>query len=195
MNRVVNQGLVCGLALAAVAAGGLATAGAPAAPEPAKPIDAARFYTGRWYEIGRTPMGLTNGCVAGTTDYYTDADGKMIDRDACRKGAPEGKEKVFAGPVVTLNPGENTKIRVSYKVFGLFTAPKTWWILDHGDDYGWFIVSDPSFKSLSLFTRTPRPSQTQVEKLTARAGSLGYDTSKLEYPTQFPPGEGAAPAR
>ena len=40
-------------------------ADAPKAPEPAKPIDAAQFYAGRWYEIGRNPMRLTDGCVAG----------------------------------------------------------------------------------------------------------------------------------
>jgi apolipoprotein D and lipocalin family protein len=41
----------------------------PKAPEPAKPVEASSFYAGRWYEIGRTPMRLTDGCVAGYTDY------------------------------------------------------------------------------------------------------------------------------
>jgi lipocalin len=68
-------------------------------------------------------------------------------------------------------------------------------MLDHGDDHRWFIVSDPAFKSLSLFTRAARPSLEEVKQLTARAGSLGYDTSKLDYPTPFPPGEGEARAR
>jgi apolipoprotein D and lipocalin family protein len=84
----------------------------------------------------------------------------------------------------------NNKFRVDYKVFGVFTAPRTWWVLDRGDDYGWFIISDPSFKIVSLFTRDPRPSKAQVGELTAHAQSLGYDVSKLEYPAQFPPGEG-----
>jgi apolipoprotein D and lipocalin family protein len=165
---------------------------APVAPQPTKPIDAARFYSGRWYEIARTPMKLTDGCVAGTTDYYKDADGTLTDRDACRAGSPEGKEKTFAGPVTILNPGENTKVSVQYRVFGVFSVSKTYWMLDHGDDYGWFIVSDPSFTNLSLFTRAARPSPDAVKQLTARAQSLGYDTSKLEYPARFPPGEGEA---
>jgi apolipoprotein D and lipocalin family protein len=161
----------------------------PKAPEPVKAIDAARFYTGRWYEIGRTPMKLTDGCVAGTTDYYTDADGKLIDKDACRVGDPSGKEKTFSGPVTILNPGQNTKVKVDYKVFGFFTAPRTYWMLDHDDDYSWFIVSDPEFKNLSLFTRAPRPSPDMVSRLNDRAKSLGYDIGKLEYPAQFPPGQ------
>ncbi len=187
-----------GAALTAAAALGLAAFAlaraedAPKAPAPAKTIDAARFYVGRWYEIARTPMSLTKDCVAGTTDYLRDAHGRLIDRDACRQGAPDGKEKVFAGPVTILNPGENTKVAVHYKVFGIFTATKTYWMLDHGDDYQWFIVSDPELKMLSLFTRTPRPPKEEVDALLARAKTTGYDVSKLEFPTQFPPGQGAA---
>jgi lipocalin len=65
-------------------------------------------------------------------------------------------------------------------------------MLDHGDDYQWFIVSDPELKMLSLFTRTPRPPKEEVDALLARAKTTGYDVSKLEFPTQFPPGQGAA---
>ena len=162
---------------------------APLAPQPAKPIEAARFYTGRWYEIARTPMKLTDGCVAGTTDYSTNADGKLIDTDACRDGSPEGKVKTFAGPVTILDPATNAKVSVRYEVLGVIPVSKTYWMLDHGDDYGWFITSDPQFKNVSFFTRDPRPSKEQVAALTARVRALGYDASKLEYPANFPPGE------
>ena len=165
---------------------GLQSAGAP---EPSKPIDIARFYTGRWYEIARTPMSLTKDCVAGTTDYTPTTDNGVLDTDACRMDTPDGKVKTFAGPVTVLNPGQNTKVRVGYKVFGVFTVDRTYWMEDHGDDYGWFIVTDPKFDMLSLFTRDPRPSRTEIDDLTARAKALGYDVSKLEYPTQFPAGQ------
>ena len=168
--------------------------GTETAPQPAKPIDAARFFVGRWYEIARTPMAITKGCVAGTTDYHRDSKGRLIDRDACRDKTPEGKEKVFAGHVKLLNSGENTKFSVRYKILGVIPVPVTYWVLDHGDDYSWFIVSDPSFKTLSIFTRAARPSAEDVQKLALRARALGYDTAKLEYPAQFPVGEGQAPA-
>ena len=192
MRRAAFYSLLSVLALTSAACAGMDDE-KPLAPQPAKPIDAAQFYAGRWYEIARTPMHLTDGCVSGTTDYYKDADGVLIDRDACRKDTPEGKEKLFAGPVTILNPGENTKVRVSYKLFGGVHVGKTYWMLDHGDDYRWFIVSDPAFKTVSLFTRAPRPQPAEVQALAARAQALGYDTGKLEYPTPFPPGEGAAP--
>ncbi len=194
MNRPHLAAIPLSLALLSACAG-MSAAGPPAAPAPKAPIDAARFYTGRWYEIARTPMKLTDGCVAGTTDYYKDGKGTLIDRDACRDKTPEGKEKLFAGPVTILNPGENTKVKVDYKVFRLFTASRTYWMLDHDEAYRWFIVSDPAFKNISLFTRAARPSEPEVKALVARAQALGYDTGKLEYPAQFPAGEGEAPTR
>jgi apolipoprotein D and lipocalin family protein len=158
------------------------------APEPAKPIEIDRFYTGRWYEIGRTPMKLTDGCVSGTTDYRRLADGQLIDRDACRMTTSDGVEKVYQGPVTILNPGMNTKVSVRYTVWGFFPVWRTYWMLDHGGDYDWFIVSDPAFENVSMFTRTPRPTAHMVQMLTERTRALGYDTSKLEFPAQFRPG-------
>jgi apolipoprotein D and lipocalin family protein len=192
MNRALFLGLASLAAMTMAACAGMSDEKA-IAPQPAKPIDVARFYTGRWYEIARTPMKLTDGCVSGATDYYREADGGLIDRDSCRVGTPEGKEKLFAGPVKILNPGENTKVRVNYRVFGVLTVSKIYWMLDHGDDYRWFIVSDPDFKTVSFFTRSPRPTPAEVKALANRTQALGYDAAKLEYPMEFPKGEGEAP--
>ena len=70
-----------------------------AAPQPAKPIDAERFYDGRWYEIARTPLSVTDGCVAGTTDFVRRTDGTLVERDLCRKGSPAGEELCGKRPV------------------------------------------------------------------------------------------------
>jgi apolipoprotein D and lipocalin family protein len=187
--KIVSATALAVLALACAGCASMASEHAAKAPQPAKRIDVAHFYTGRWYEIARTPMSITTNCVAGVTDYLSQADGVIIDRDSCRMGSPRGREKVFAGPVTILNPGDNTKVRVTYKVFKIFDLPRTYWMLDHDDAYRWFIVSDPEFKSLSVFTRDPRPPPELVAQLTARAASLGYPTSKLEYPSQFGPGQ------
>lgn len=158
------------------------------APQPTKTVDGVRFFTGRWYEIARTPMKVTDGCVAGTTDYFKAPDGQMIDKDACRMGSPTGKEKSFSGPITLLND-ENNKMRVDYKVFGLFTAPRTYWILDHDETYGWFIVSNPNFDQVSVFSRNARPSPSEIAMLNAKTKALGYDVSKLEYPARFQMGQ------
>jgi apolipoprotein D and lipocalin family protein len=187
MRSILRMGVSLGAAVA-LAACAMAPA-TPLAPQPAKSIDAARFYTGTWYEIARTPMRITDGCVAGTTNYYADTGGKLHELDGCHKTTPEGKEETIQGPMTILDPGTNTKTLVHYHVFyGLITISRTYWILDHGPDYDWFIFTDPGFKNMSIFTRTPRPSAAMVDELTARARALGYDTAKLEYPTQLPPG-------
>jgi apolipoprotein D and lipocalin family protein len=159
----------------------------PLAPQPLKPIDPARFFTGRWYEIARTPMIFTNGCVAGTTDFFETDRAQLIERDECREGSPEGKVKIFQGPVDVLNPGENTKFTVHYALYGLLPLSQTYWVLDHAPDYAWFIVSNPSFQNIALLGRTPRPAPGEAAVLTQEARAMGYDTSKLEFPTPFPP--------
>lgn len=175
-----------GLALLVAGCASMGASRTPRAPEPAKPIDAASHFTGRWYEIGRTPMKLTDGCVAGYTDYLREGD-KLIQRDGCRDGSPAGKEKVVAGPLKILNPGQNTKVHVSYRLFGVLPVGRTYWMLDHGE--GWFIMATDDFKLVNLYTRSPRPSTQLVADMTARTRSLGYDVSQLEYPAQFPPGQ------
>ena len=165
--------------LAACVSVNAAWAEAPKAPEPAKPVDAASFFAGRWYEIGRTPMSLTDGCVAGYTDYLKKGDG-LEQRDACRDKTPAGKEKVIAGPLKILNPGQNTKVHVSYRLFGAIPIAREYWMLDHGD--GWFIQATPDMKMINIYTRDPRPSPDQVVQLTERTRALGYDPGKLEFP-------------
>ena len=58
---------------------------------PTVTIDAARFYTGTWYEIGRRPMKLTDGCVAGGTTYTPQGGTRVRVLDFCRDGSPTGK--------------------------------------------------------------------------------------------------------
>jgi apolipoprotein D and lipocalin family protein len=160
-----------------------AWAQAPKAPEPVKPVDAASFFAGRWYEIGRTPMSLTDGCVAGYTDYLKKGD-RLEQRDACRDKTPAGKEKVIAGPLKILNPGQNTKVHVSYRFAGVIPIARDYWMLDHGD--GWFIQATPGMDMINIYTRDPRPPPALVAELTERTKTLGYDPAKLEFPALAP---------
>jgi apolipoprotein D and lipocalin family protein len=173
------------LALALSAASATAAIAAPPiAPEPAKPVDAATFFAGRWYEIGRTPMSLTDGCVAGYTDYLKKGDA-LTQRDACRDKTPDGKEKVIGGPLKILNPGQNTKVHVSYRLFGVVPIAREYWMLDHGD--GWFIQATPAMDMINLYTRDAHPSAALIAEMTARTKALGYDPAKLEFPALAAP--------
>ncbi|CAN5206402.1 lipocalin family protein [soil metagenome] len=152
------------------------------APQPAKPVDAARLYSGRWLEIGRTPMRLTDDCVAGTTTYTLTAVDRLTLRDTCQARTPTGKEKAIGASATILDPGTNTKFRARY-LGGLITWD--FWILDHADDYSWFISADPTLDRLWIYTREI-PSQAQLTRLVERARNLGYDVSRLEFPAPLP---------
>ncbi len=166
--------------LAALSIAGAANA---AAPEPTKPVDPARFFTGRWYEIGRKPQMLTDGCVAGWTEYSPGKDGRLEVLDACYDKTPSGKLKTIGGPADMLDPVNHAKLRVHYKL-GILPIGKDYWILDHDEDYTWFIEASPSFKELWIYTRAANPSPELVQELIGKAKGFGYDTSKLEFPTQ-----------
>jgi apolipoprotein D and lipocalin family protein len=165
-----------------VLAGGGAAGARASAPEPETRIDTARFYAGTWYEIGRRPMSLTNGCVAGGTTYSLGGDGAVTVLDFCHQGSPTGALRTIGGPARIVDPGSNAKLHVSYRFFGVFPIARDYWVLARADDYSWFISADPSFHDLWIYTRAPHPSPADIAALIARAKALGYDTSLLEFP-------------
>ena len=154
------------------------------APEPRKRVDVQRFYTGTWREIARRPMTITDGCVAGATEYRPDRAGGIEVLDSCRMGSPRGELKTVGGPGTILDPGFNAKLRVDYKLYGFVPVQREYWVLDRADDYSWFISADPTLRDLYIFTRDPEIGPTQRKRLVARAAALGYDVSKLEFPEQ-----------
>ncbi len=169
--------------VAALAVSACVTAPSPSdyrAPQPLKPVDAERLYSGRWHEIGRLPMKITDGCVAGAS-IYTLIDPTRVDvRDTCQVGTPDGKEKAIGGRGEILDPGTNAKMRVKY-LAGFITWD--YWVLDRADDYSWFISADPTFDRLFIYTRE-LPSNAERTRLVERARGLGYDVTRLEFPAQ-----------
>lgn len=155
-----------------------------AAPQPIKSIDADRFYSGLWHEIARRPMAITDGCVAGATEYTRGPGGRIEVLDSCRMGSPAGELKTIGGPGEILDPGQNAKLRVTYTVFGIVPIVRDYWVLDRAADYSWFISGDPDFKDLYIFTRNPQIGAAERRRLVKRAAELGYDVSKLEFPEQ-----------
>lgn len=75
---------------------------------------AKRHYQGTWLEIARTPMWLTDGCVAGYTTYRpgSKADQIMVE-DGCYEGRPGGRLKTVSGWGTLLDPDTTrAKLRV-----------------------------------------------------------------------------------
>jgi apolipoprotein D and lipocalin family protein len=174
-------------ATAMLASPALAAAAAPAtsAPVPSKPVELKRLYSGTWIEIGRRPMKLTDGCVAGATTYQIISDVKINVRDSCHDRSPAGHIKSIGGPGRILDPGTNTKLRVSYRVLGFIQVARwDYWVLDHDDAYSWFISADPKFQNLWIYARDPHPDPATLKAVIERARALGYDTNRLEFPAQ-----------
>jgi apolipoprotein D and lipocalin family protein len=172
------RSLIIALALGAA---GCVTAPRPSeyrAPAPARAVDMDRLYTGRWLEIARLPMKLTDGCVAGATNYVIVSPTRVDVRDTCQDGSPAGPEKAISARGEILDPGVNARLRVRY-----FSGLVTWdyWILDYAEDYSWFISADPTFDKLWIYTREV-PDERERRALVERAEAFGYDVSRLEFP-------------
>lgn len=187
--------LLCPLILFALA-GCASLEPSPNASRAVVAVDPAKFYVGTWYEIGRRPMVLTNGCVAGGTTYTPKGGDAVQVLDYCHQGAPDGPLKTIGGPARITDPGANAKLRVHYRLFGFIPIVRQYWVLARADDYSWFISADPTFHDLWIYTRDPQPSPTLVSDLVGRARTLGYPTERLEFPaTSSGSGAPSAPQR
>jgi apolipoprotein D and lipocalin family protein len=145
-------------------------------------VDVAKFYAGTWYEIGRRPMKLTDGCVAGGTTYTAKGGGDVQVLDFCHDASPTGKLKTIGGPAQIVDPGANAKLKVSYRFLNVIPIRRDYWVLALAEDYSWFISADPTLHDLWIYTRDPKPSRQQVDGLVIKAKALGYDTTLLEFP-------------
>lgn len=138
-------------------------------------------YKGTWLEIGRRPMWITDGCVAGYTTYRpgTRPDQILVE-DGCREGTPSGKLKTIKGRG-TLVDAETTraKLRVRYPFFITFN----YWVLYQSPDRDWFISADPQMKNLWIYARKA-PSKAKLKVMVDKASALGYDVRQLEFPAQ-----------
>ncbi|WP_320195354.1 lipocalin family protein [Agrobacterium rosae] len=174
MNRII-QSLTAAVALSCLSASLIGEAKA----EPAVAQIDRSHYQGKWLEIGRTPMRLTDGCVAGFTAYKPgNAPNQVLVQDGCREGSPQGKLKTIEG-MGTLTDSKTTKakLRVRYPLLITFN----YWVLYKSPDRSWFISANPDMRNLWIYARSV-PSKSKLAVMVKKAKELGYDTSKLEFP-------------
>ena len=171
--------------LAALAVSMLAPGAALAAAHPPTKAVAAEFYTGRWYEIARTPNAGQRDCEAPTTDFTTEGANFRI-RQICHRGSPLGQEKVFSTTGRIIGGSQNTRFTMSF-LGGL--KKQEYWVLDCANDRSWAIMATPGGNYVWLIARQPDlPAATQAVAV-ERVRALGY--GKLEFPQHAPQGAGA----
>lgn len=163
--------------LLAIQAPGLAQA---AAQPPSKPI-AASFYTGKWYEIARTPNSGQRDCQAPTTEFTGKGESGFSVRQICRKGSASGAAKTFNTNGAIVGGTQNAKFKMSF-LGGL--KKQEYWVLDRADDQSWAIMATPGGNFVWLLSRQAVMEPAAKAKALARVKALGY--AKLEYPQQPP---------
>jgi apolipoprotein D and lipocalin family protein len=156
----------------------LASPAFAAAPAPAKAVPAS-LYSGRWYEIARTPNTLQRDCEGATSDFadFTGAAFEVI--DTCHAGSPTGPAKVLRAKARMLAGSENTRFRMGF--FGGLVHQE-YWILDHADDGAWAIMATPGGNYAWLLARRAILPPAVMEAAMARIHQLGY--TRLVFPQQ-----------
>jgi apolipoprotein D and lipocalin family protein len=149
-------------------------------PEPAKVVDIDR-YLGRWYELARHENRFEKGLDAVTADYSPREDGKIDITNSGTPRWPDPARTVARGKAVIADEATNAKLKVSF--FGpLYTGD--YWVIDHGDDYDWSIVGEPSGRYLWVLARDPHPAPALAEAIMKRVEELGYDRWALRITRQ-----------
>jgi len=172
--------------LGVLAASALASGVALAAAKPPAKAVPAEFYSGRWYEIARTPNAGQRNCQAPTTDFAAstgkDRTGASFSvRQVCRRGSPLGPEKVFTTSGRILPDSRNTRFTLSF-LGGL--KKQEYWVLDRAADGSWAIMATPGGNYVWLLSRQAVMAPAAKAQAMERVKALGY--AKLEYPQQPP---------
>ena len=163
--------------IAAVAAAGVSHAGAH---QPVRPVS-VDLYSGRWYEIARTPNTRQKDCQGATSDFAEFAGGVFNVVETCHRGSPSGPARSIRARATIVPASQNTRFRMAF-IGGLIH--QEYWILDHADDDSWAVMATPGGNYVWLLSRRPSlPPNVRAAAL-ARVGALGYATSRLIFPAQ-----------
>jgi apolipoprotein D and lipocalin family protein len=158
----------------------LAGAAWAAAPQPVRPVSSG-LYSGRWYEVARTPNTMQKDCQGATTDFQglSGSDFTMI--MTCHKGVPNGPAKVIRIKARILHPPDNTRFRLSF-IGGM--VHQEYWIIDHADDDSWALMATPGGNYVWILSRQAAPTPVVMAQALARVTALGFASSRLIFPSQ-----------
>jgi apolipoprotein D and lipocalin family protein len=156
----------------------LPAAARPGAPAPAKPV-AESLYSGRWYEIARTPNTMQRACLGASSDFENYSGGAFSVVDTCHEGSPSGPVRVLKAHARMVAGSENTRFRMAF--FGGLIHQE-YWILDHADDGAWAIMGTPGGNYAWLLARRPVLPPAEMTAAMARLRQLGYE--RLVFPQQ-----------
>ena len=173
------------LLLAATSLGLASCAATPPSTPPATAprVELAR-YQGTWHEIARLPMPFQQAGDAATATYGALPDGTLSVHNVAT--SPDGQKREIRGRARVLNPGENSKLLVTFDAWFSVFIPKpdvgNYWILHVDPDYQTALVGTPDRRYLWLLARTPTLPAATETRLLKIAQAQGYDTTQLVRP-------------
>lgn len=156
-------------------------AGCVSKPDNITPVgnfDAGK-YLGKWYEIARLDHSFERGLDKVTAEYSMRGDGgiKVVNRGY---NTAKSEWKVAEGKAYFVEIPDTAYLKVSF--FGPFYG--SYIVFDLAPDYSHSLISGPDKSYLWLLSRTPTLDEATKKRLVGKAQALGFDTSKLIYPTQ-----------
>ena len=96
------------------------------------------------------------------------------------KGVAEGATVITGGLTRGTDTATNAKFR--FTLTGLLSfgglAGQNYWVWDHAPDYSWAIMGLPDKSNWWIWHRSASPSASERSRLVARAGQLGFNTSR-----------------
>ena len=153
--------------------------GCVGAPEHIQPVDGFELnkYLGTWYEIARLDHSFERGLEQVTANYSLRDDGgvKVINKGF---NAIKNKWKQAEGKAYFVGEPDIGQLKVSF--FGPFYGGYNIIELDK-TNYQYSLVCGPNLSYLWILARDPQLDKTIVDKLVAKAKSLGFATDKLIY--------------
>jgi apolipoprotein D and lipocalin family protein len=145
----------------------------PAGIEPVTGFQVER-YMGRWYEVARLDHRFERGMEQVTATYALRPDGTV---SVLNRGyrADKGEWAEATGKARFLGSPDVAALKVSF--FGPFYGGYN--VVDLDPGYQHALIAGPDRSYLWILSRTPTPPKAELDRLVAKAATLGYDTSQL----------------
>lgn len=153
-----------------------ACTGIPPGIEPVGDFDLER-YLGTWYEVARLDHRFERGLTNVTATYTRRDDGGV---DVVNRGYRATKAAWDSAEGKAYFVGDRDVGRLKVSFFGPFYGAYNVFELDR-EGYCYAMVAGPNRSYLWILAREPDLSAAIVERLVARAASLGFDTARLIY--------------
>jgi apolipoprotein D and lipocalin family protein len=137
--------------------------------QPTKPVS-ADLYSGRWYEIARTPNKMQRDCQASFFEFSNWVSGAFSAVQTCHKGDPAGPKSSINLSGHVLPASNNAKMQLGI-LGGLIS--QQYWVLDHAADDAWVIMTTPNDRYVWLLSRSPALNNSARAAAVQRLHALG----------------------